>query len=377
MEKMENVLAIQKYLREHGLEKTREDFSLSVKSVGDSRVLFKYDQIESRPKDHPVVMDARGIILDQYNNWNVISMSFRRFFNYGEAGTELYDFTDAVVLKKLDGSLIQVYNYAGEWYSATSGTIDGNTQIDDLDMQFSDLFWNTASANSGLSIEQFKERLVSGRTYIFELCTPYNIVVTPHSESVVYLLGIRDIETLKEMNVDDVSRIAAELGVLTAPRYNMPDTIEDLVSYAKDMPFDEEGFVVTNSKMERCKIKSPAYVAAHHLKGSTAAYKILDIVKSNEIDEYIVLFPTRSDEVGELKEKYEKAIRVLDETLIYLKERFDNKKDLAMFLKENAKDMGVSAFTAYFYRAFDGKSETARSFLSDYDTKKLYNILKS
>lgn len=369
-------LAIQKYLREYGIEKTRTDFSLNVKSIGDSRVLFKYDQIESRPKDHPVVMDARGIILDKDNNWNIISMSFRRFFNYTEAGTELYDFTNARVATKYDGSLISVYYYNGDWYCATSGTIDADTPINDLNITFKELFWNTVQLNSGMTIEEFKYNLVPGYTYIFELCTPDNIVVTPHIDYNVYLLGIRDLSTLLEVDWKEVCTIAKyTLNIKSAETHIMPDTIDELVEYAKQMPFSDEGYVVTNSIFERCKIKSPAYVAAHTLKGKLAAWKIIDIVKSNEIDEYCVLFPNKKDELELLMNKYNSIIEKLDLVYNDLKVKFDNKKDLALYLNKNAKDLGVAEFQTFIFKKFDGNEMNAKQFIYEYNSKRLYELL--
>src|SRR5690606_37776770 len=42
--------------------------------------------------------------------------------------------------------------------------------------------------------EEFTSLLTKGYTYVFELCTSFNIVVTPHKESKIILLTIRDLE---------------------------------------------------------------------------------------------------------------------------------------------------------------------------------------
>lgn len=70
------------FLKEHGIQKLRDDFAITVKEVDDLLVL-NYNQIES-PKTHPIVIECRSLILD--TGFNVVSRSFDRFFNIYENG---------------------------------------------------------------------------------------------------------------------------------------------------------------------------------------------------------------------------------------------------------------------------------------------------
>lgn len=70
------MLAIQKYLRTHGLEKTIKDFSLKTREY-EGKILFKYDQLVSPTlMALPEMQDCRGIILEK-NTWDVMSLAFR------------------------------------------------------------------------------------------------------------------------------------------------------------------------------------------------------------------------------------------------------------------------------------------------------------
>ena len=75
------MLAIQKYLRTHGLEKTIKDFSLKTREY-EGKILFKYDQLVSPTlMALPEMQDCRGIILEK-NTWDVMSLAFRKKIDY-------------------------------------------------------------------------------------------------------------------------------------------------------------------------------------------------------------------------------------------------------------------------------------------------------
>src|ERR1017187_855938 len=102
------MLAIVKYLKENGLEKAIEAFSLKTR-VYDNKILLKYDQLAS-----PTIMankeaqECRGIILEK-DTWRVMSLAFTKFFNSEEGNAHKVDWNTAHVLEKIDGSCIQVY----------------------------------------------------------------------------------------------------------------------------------------------------------------------------------------------------------------------------------------------------------------------------
>lgn len=96
-------LEIQKYLRNGGTRDSLKE-SLGIKSSQNGNlVIFNYDQIES-PKTHPIVMEARCLILED-KTWDIVFMAMKRFFNYGEALdlTSDIDYSRAIALEKIDG----------------------------------------------------------------------------------------------------------------------------------------------------------------------------------------------------------------------------------------------------------------------------------
>ena len=52
----------------------------------------------------PLVAECRGIILDEQDDWRVVSYPFDKFFNYNESKAAVLDWSQGVdVYEKLDG----------------------------------------------------------------------------------------------------------------------------------------------------------------------------------------------------------------------------------------------------------------------------------
>ena len=210
-------LNIVKYIREHGLEKTLLDFKLKSKDYG-YKVVIKYDMIES-DLSQIEVQEARGLVLEK-NTWKIMSMGFMKFFNAAEGNAAVIDWNTAHVLEKLDGSLITMYWdwVIEEWCVATTGTAEAEGEVNNkLGTTFADLFWGVAPDN-------ITEKVKRGYTYMFELCTPYNIVVKPNGESSITLLGIRrlyeDGSTI-ELPYTLIHAHADEIGIDTVKAFDL------------------------------------------------------------------------------------------------------------------------------------------------------------
>lgn len=94
------MLAIIRYIKEHGLEATLVEFKLKSRDYED-KILIKYDQIASSMGIEEV-QDCRGLILEK-GTWKIMSLSFRKFFNNAEGHAAKVDWDTANVLEKLDG----------------------------------------------------------------------------------------------------------------------------------------------------------------------------------------------------------------------------------------------------------------------------------
>jgi len=388
-------LALIKHIKEHGLTETAEKFSLTVKDYGH-KILIKYSQIDS-PFSEKEVCEARGIILEK-DTLKIMSLPFVKFFNAAEFYAAKIDWATANVFEKLDGSLMQLYFdwIKNEWCVGTSGTAEAEGEVNNrLGTTFADLFWKSISVKGGkfASViknhprnewsELFNEFLCKDTSYVFELTTPENIVVTPHKEYKVTLLAVRKLDTLKELSKDDLESLSIELDVNLVKCFDFKDTDDEkLTKTLENMPFSEEGYVVCDANFNRVKIKNPAYLAVHHLKDKNAEYRIMGIIKSNEVDEFIATFPDRAEEIYDLQTKYLALKNKLKEVWNILKDSVPTDKndkiarrDYALNLMKVVNDNNVKDYSGLYFALADGKQTSIDDYLFNYDDKVLYKAL--
>lgn len=374
------MLAIQKYIVENGLDKAVTVFNLKTREY-DSKVLLKYDQLSSPTLMSNIeVQECRGLILEK-GTWNVMSLAFTKFFNSDESNAHKVDWNTAHVLEKLDGTLIQVYWdwNENEWYAGTTGTAEGEGEVNNkMGTTFNSLFWDTVTKKYALN----PCMLDKDHVYVFELTTPYNIVVKPHGESSATLLTVRNRVTLKELAWKDLYMVSESLRMPLVKMFDLnADNVGVLLKTFENMPWSEEGYVVVDTNFNRIKIKNPAYVAVHHLKGKTAEHNIITIVKANEIEEFASTFPERKDELFRLKENYDKLTDRLNDVwseLIVRKPKDitkEEKKRYAMDVFEICGKYNLKQFTGLYFGLVDGKVSSVEEFMVNYDDKLLYKML--
>jgi hypothetical protein len=377
------MLKIQEFILANGLEAAIKKFNLKTR-IYDKKILLKYDQLSSPTlMALPEVQECRGLIL-QKDTWKVLSLAFTKFFNSEEGNAVKIDWDTAHVLEKLDGSCMQVYYDFDKstWFAGTTGTAEGEGEVNNkLGTTFNDLFWHTITKVTG-DVEAFKKALKKGHTYVFELTTPYNIVVKPHGESSASLLMVRNNETLAEYQYDDLKAIAVTLNVPLVKSYDLnAKDVGVLLRSLEGLPWSEEGYVVVDGKFNRVKIKNPAYVAVHHLKGKSAEHNILVIVKSNEIEEFGATFPERKEELYKLKENYDALIVKLNgvwaelETMKPKNIMPAEKKKYAQAVFEICTKNDLKTFTGLYFGLADGKVASVEDFMFNYDDKVLYKML--
>lgn len=376
MEKRE--LKIVTFIKKYGLDKAIDTFKLNSKVYGH-KVILKYNQIES-PMDEIEVQECRGLILE-IGTWDVLSLSFVKFFNSGEVHAAKIDWDTAHILNKEDGTMIQVYYDWADmtWYAGTTGTANGEGEVNNkYGTTFNQLFWETVENKY-----HFNTCLLDkDHVYVFELTTPYNIVVTPHGESKATLLAVRNRNTLVEISHTDLYMVSVSLGIPLVKSYDLNvGNADELAKTLVGMPWSEEGYVVRDAKDNGVKIKNPAYLAVHHLKGKTAEHNIMTIVKTNEIEEFASTFPDRREELYRLKDGYDELVTKLESIWFELAKirpsdaSSDERKRFAMSVMETTAKHDLKMFTGLYFGLVDGKIESVKEYMLNYDDKSLYKML--
>lgn len=286
-------------LNEIGTEGLLETFGISASQNEKYPNLYvlNYSQIDSHKyRTHPVVCECRSLLVERsQNNWRLLSRSFDRFFNWGEVEYN-GDVTKLRAYEKIDGSLVSVSYYEGEWLYRTKSML---MPAENMRMA------------TGRSWKELIESCIIGpfnlkdHTYIFEIVSRDNRVVTKYDNDTAYLLAVRNNESGEYLSNIDYGR---ELKLLqkTSSRIQMPrifefNTIEKCLESVNELPNLEEGYVmVDHNNVPVIKLKSLAYVAAHRLRGecTPTPKRIVEMIRINEVDEYLSIFPEDSEMFG-------------------------------------------------------------------------------
>lgn len=326
------MLEVQKFLQTGKITDLESLFGINVK-VYDDRLVFNY-RIDSKPKFHPIVCECRGLIINARpgKSYNVLCRSFDRFFNYGEGDDkDTFDWNNCKVFNKLDGSLINVYHDGNKWCAATRGTAfaEGETP---LGKTYHDLFIEAI----GTDLEHGFENCSKHYTYIFELTSPENRIVTRYYKTSTTLLAIRNNLTGLYVDYDKINDYTC-FNIKTeglAPNYDLNNP-EDIIEFVNNRDVMDEGVVCyDNITQKRIKIKNASYVAIHHLRGNEVTKKsIISLILKGETEEYFVYF-------DEDRERFEPYIKKYNEILSTVKKMYSNvcnikdQKEFALKIKD-------------------------------------------
>ena len=367
------------------------------KMFGRNLIMFKYNQIESDFND-VIVRECRGIILDEDTN-EVVCHSFDKFGNYGESYCPEIDWKSCYVTEKIDGSLIKVVRLGDNLLWSTNGTIDAfkaplAEQIGCLAKSFGELakfavLDNYRKAN-GLSMSDcidpelvdawlltlFKE----GHTYMFELTSPYNKVVVSWHKIELHFIGCRDNISGNEIFFGD-----HELAkIFHTPQVFPLHSVDECVAAAEKLDCNAEGYVVVDKNFNRVKIKSPTYVALHHMKnnGVLSYARGVEIVRSNELGEVLTYFPEFKDHLEKIKADYDAYVTKFDDAVVKMNQwvKDNGYVDRPWLIQTGGKDRGIAArwimqniktYSGFAFAYLDGKVNDAVEWLNGMSSAKI------
>jgi hypothetical protein len=252
-------------------------------------------------------------------------MPFTKFFNSSQTQAAKPDWKTARVQEKLDGSLLVASYYKG-WNISTSGCPDGLNLINDTGMTFRDLALSCLE-KQGLHLTDFDKLF----TYIFELTSPLNRVVVDHKEAKLTLIGVRSNVNFCEIATNDLERLRLCFNNNLPPivqEYSLSSLDACLKAAEKLNPLEHEGYVAVDDNFNRVKIKSPAYVAIHHIKDSCSLAKMAIVIKNGEYEEFLIAlqsYPLVLEQFNKLVEHYKDVVNECNENYLRIKDVGDQK----------------------------------------------------
>lgn len=257
---------------------------------------MNYSQINS-PKTHPLVMECRSLTV--LSDGALVARSFPRFFNYGEAldVTSHFILDGAVAQEKIDGSLIKMFYWRGDWRIQTRESF-ADSYVNGSEYTWSDLV--------RLSLPNFDkiEADLRGYTLVFELCSPYNVVVHRHQKTEMFLLATFDGQSECDIDVD-----------IQRPRsftFGSKNAIDEFL--AQQHP-TFEGLVFKDINGMRLKMKTESYVALHrlHNNGNYLLPKnVLPLIWNKEVDEVACYFPKITEVAARINDQVQVKLDELD-----------------------------------------------------------------
>jgi hypothetical protein len=342
------MLKVQEYLSSYGdnaLECLNSEFGIKAcHHPVLPLVILNYDMIESKPKSHPVIMECRGLVLEK-KSWNLVARAFPRFFNWSEEPEIMakFDFSDFTVQEKVDGSLILLFKYNGEWMVTTRGSF-AEGEIDPRN--YPGITWKSAVMEAlGISrlddipvwepflIEQGIRKGYTRSTYVCELCTTYNKVVQEHKEPKLYLLT----SYLDEYEVEPARHMS-----FGWPMDFSFKSADEIITWLKEKETTDptfEGVVIRDKNGLRFKIKNPGYLILHRMRGQnneclTSPENLMPFVLKDEADEFLTYFP----EADEAFNFYTEQLLELESSAWFLWQQnrhLQVQKDFAMAVKHH------------------------------------------
>lgn len=249
---------------------------LLLKRESGSLVLANASQALYTPQQEHQLY-AKGIVYRR-TPYRLVSLPLIKIYNLGERAVTVADLVALMnepnlslrFLRKIDGSLVQVFRHEGRVWFTTRGAIEGahwrpsREDGDDFD------YLGTARR---LAAERYPHLLddadlLEGRTLIFELIHPLAKKVTNYGERAdLILLGYFDTRRLTYATYPEIVALAAAHGLtvvdaLSPSGATLTEQIDNLLNGLSGT--DEEGSVLhfenAHEVAYRVKVKSPDYL---------------------------------------------------------------------------------------------------------------------
>ena len=259
-----------------------EEFGVNVKNEEDLYI-FKYDMIAAK-WTNSLTHECRGTIMRYTSNcWEICSRPWNKFFNYHEGYSGLYksdDFNKFIndkynfIMEKVDGTAIQMWydEVKKQWRISTLGTIT-TTKVNDDTCTYEELFWEIMGGKDKLNNIPL---LAQNYTYLFELCSKKNRILTRYPTDRIYLISARNNfsgeydDTLLDITwgingiMKPVIYTFEELGLTSME--SVLKFVEDESKKSHIYGDFSEGFVCYRlGGTPMAKIKNATYLSLHHL----------------------------------------------------------------------------------------------------------------
>lgn len=338
----DSIVKLQNYLRTHTFEQLEAEHAVRAKSDG-SHIILDYDQIAINWSTSVFGWVCRGLVLDA-QTFEVLAFGLDKFFNEGEHYAAKINWSEAKILEKLDGSMVN------RWWSPRTERWEYSTRyqlphelernnVGDFGITWRQLI-DKCMATVG-DIQQSKDE-----TLAFEVMSPYNKVVVEHKKCFAKIICSRNNVTLVETDITNHP---------FAPKSFAFEDAKEVAEFARTLKGTEsEGFVVVSGP-DRVKIKGDNYVYLHRLKDKLHSMKnVLLLARSNDSEEVLLHFPEFKEQVL-IFEKTIKEFLDRHEAVYEQYKSLASQKEFAIAIQKS----GIE-FTGALFATRAGKAKSVR-----------------
>ena len=324
------------------------------------------DVLDNRTKDY-IVKEINGLYLIKYNKSalteeNVSSLGLfrsvitdgKRILSFAPPKSVNYnsfivenDFDNSNISEFIDGTMVNVFyntkniNKDGileaKWELATRSNIGANCRFNlNSKKTFRQMFVDACVPN-GENIDDFFNELNKEYCYSFVVQHPENRIVHKVNTPTLYLTNIYKFEEnivhpVSYKNQEDIiSEHIKQPRNITELYPNISNwEYINLLCSGEQIGYELQGFVITNNKNERTKIRNIEYEKIKRIRGNNPKlqYQFLELYKLNKLNEYLYYFPENKEAIEEYKNSfynwseifYNLYIECFIERRIYLKE---------------------------------------------------------
>lgn len=393
-------LLAQEYLQTHSLKHLEKEYRIYARFANEgNKISLNYNQIFSK-NDCPLTKDCRGLILRAQHHdptiicgeTEIVAYPFRRFFNFGQIEADEIDWDKSYKIEeKKDGSLAILYwdDFENHFCVGTRSVPNADLPMNDGGLTFSQLFKQIIEQEYE-NWDGFCSYLDKKKTYCFEICSPYNQIVVKHNECNVFLLGVRDLKTLQELEPkqDPLLKVFPNM---ENKQYDKMST-EQIIEFVNSRPgFENEGVVIVQEQQgsfKRLKIKNKDYNTLNRqidLFGSRRNQ--VQFCLSEAYDDLIVFVSSRfKEEIEMLREQVIAFCKKNDERFEEIK-NIKEQRDFAQAMREgdfssclyelrklNRKDVHMNTFNWILSRK---KNEEVPTQIIDQILKRLSDLKRN
>lgn len=288
-------------------------------------------------------IECRGIVF--HGNGNIAARPLTKFFNINErADTQYGDLLKkkiSLVMTKLDGSMIYPV------------VLDNKVQLRSKKSFSSDVA--IAAQNFIKHKPQYTKMMLELHqqhyTPVFEYTSPSARIVCSYSSSNLVLLAVRHNHTGQYLAHHQLVElgVAYDIPVVQALPY---EDLAELMALAKDdtKTINLEGWVIWFDDGQIVKLKTKWYMDRHHVLSFPTERMIAKLILDDQLDDHLAML---KDTYGEDDEGYKKDLVQIteiakkishelceladttDKMVALLREKFNNTKDVALYLTKN------------------------------------------